>query len=51
MARLVGMDEFATKPIELDRLQRLIEDQVARHAADPEPEAAPAPRGQARARR
>lgn len=51
MARLVGMDEFATKPIELDRLQKLIESQVARHAGGPEPQAAPAPRGQVRAKR
>lgn len=47
MARLVGMDEFATKPIEIDRLQKLIESQVARHAGEPEPQAAPAPCGQA----
>jgi signal transduction histidine kinase/FixJ family two-component response regulator len=33
-ARLVGMDDFVTKPIELDRLERLIRGQVARRAAE-----------------
>ena len=46
-ARLVGMDEFITKPIELDRLQKLILGQLSRRAGDA-PEAAD--RGPARAR-
>jgi len=34
MARLVGMDDFITKPIELDRLERLIRTQVARRPGE-----------------
>ncbi len=34
MARLVGMDDFVTKPIELDSLERLVRSQLARRASD-----------------
>jgi CheY-like chemotaxis protein len=34
MARLVGMDEFITKPIELERLRKLLWGQLARRAAE-----------------
>jgi CheY-like chemotaxis protein len=34
-ARLVGMDDFITKPIELDRLERLVFAHVGRRAAEP----------------
>ncbi len=33
-ARLVGMDEFITKPLELDRLGKMIRGQLARRAAE-----------------
>ena len=37
-ARLVGMDEFITKPLELDRLGKMIRGQLARRATEsPEP--------------
>jgi signal transduction histidine kinase/FixJ family two-component response regulator len=35
MARLVGMDDFVTKPIELDRLERLIRSHAARPTGEP----------------
>ncbi|MBA3325069.1 MAG: response regulator [Rhodobacteraceae bacterium] len=35
MARLVGMDDFVTKPIELDRLRKIIRSQLLRRANEP----------------
>ena len=41
-ARLVGMDEFITKPLELDRLGKLIRSQLARRTGEA-PDAAQPP--------